>query len=158
MDAATLAGRVDEVQILDVRWPNEWEAGHIEGSVHIPVDDVAERAGELDRSRPVVAVCRSGSRSERAAGWLRGQGLDAENLDGGLEAWAGAGLPLVAGHGGPATLAEPEPPPDDRPEEVQALQAGILDAVFAAHEHFGDREPSEEEMQEFLDRHYDPPG
>ncbi len=70
MDPQTLARRQHEVQVLDVRYPNEWEAGHIDGAVHIPVDDLAERVQELDRERPVVTVCRSGQRSERAAQWL----------------------------------------------------------------------------------------
>ncbi len=150
MDPVTLADRLGAVQVLDVRYPNEWEAGRIEGALHIPVDDLAERVEEVDRDRPVVTVCRSGDRSQRAAQWLRGEGIDAENLDGGMQGWAEAGLTFSGADGGPGTLAEPEPPPDDRPPEMQQLQAGFLEVVFAAQERFGDRQPSEEEMRAFL--------
>ena len=150
MDPQTLARRMHEVQVLDVRYPNEWEAGHIDGAVHIPLDDLAERVEELDREQPVVTVCRSGQRSERAAQWLAGEGFDAENLDGGMEAWAEAGLDYLGSDGGPGTLAEPEPPPDDRPAEMQELQAGFLEMIFAAQERFGERQPSDEEMRGFL--------
>lgn len=150
MDPQTLARRLHEVQVLDVRYPNEWEAGHIDGAVHIPLDDVAERVEELDRDRAVVTVCRSGQRSERAAQWLAGEGFDAENLHGGMEAWAEVGLEYGAADGGPGTLADPEPPPDDRPAAMIGLQDGFLDVVFAAQERFGDRQPSDAEMRGFL--------
>ena len=150
MDAKTLARRLDDVQVLDVRYPNEWEAGRIDGTLHIPGDDLADRVDELDKDRPVVTVCRSGSRSQRAAEWLQGEGFNAENLEGGMQAWAEAGLDFHAGDGSPGEVAEPEPPPDERPPEMQALQARFLDVIFAAKEHFGDHEPSEEEMRTFL--------
>lgn len=150
MDPQTLAERMHEVQVLDVRYPNEWEAGHIDGAVHIPVDDLAERVEELNPDRPVVTVCRSGKRSERAEQWLAGEGFDAENLAGGMEAWAEAGLEYLGADGAPGTLADPEPPRDDRPSEMQELQSGFLDVIFAAQERFGDRQPSDEEMRGFL--------
>lgn len=150
MDAQTLARRLHQVQVLDVRHPNEWEAGHIEGAVHIPVDDLAERVDELDRDRPVVTVCRSGRRSERAAQWLAGEGFDVQNLHGGMQAWAEAGLGFRGSDGAPGTLADPEPPPDHRPAGMIELQEGFLDVVFAAQERFGDRQPSDEEMRGFL--------
>jgi rhodanese-related sulfurtransferase len=144
MDAKAVAARLDDVQLVDVRYPNEWEAGHIEGAVHIPGDYLAERLGELDRGRKVVTVCRAGTRSMDAAEWLRTQGFDAENLDGGMLAWKWAGLPFVG------KIVEPVPPPDDRPPEMQALQAEMLEVIFAAQERFGDREPSEDEVHDFL--------
>lgn len=150
MDPQTLGRRLHEVQVLDVRYPNEWEAGHIDGAVHIPVDDLAERVQELDPDRAVVTVCRSGQRSERAAQWLAGEGFDAESLHGGMEAWAEAGLEYRAADGGLGIVAEPEPPPDDRPAGMIELQDGFLDVVFAAQERFGDRQPSDEEMRGFL--------
>jgi rhodanese-related sulfurtransferase len=144
MDAKTVAARLDEVQLVDVRYPNEWEAGHIEGAVHIPGDYLADRLDELDPARPVVTVCRAGTRSTDAAEWLRTQGFDAENLDGGMLAWKWAGLPSTG------KIVEPVPPADDRPPEMQALQAEMLEVIFAAQERFGDREPSEDEMHDFL--------
>ena len=150
MDPATLGREMGRFQVVDVRYPNEWEAGHIDGAVHIPGDYIFDRVGELDPNRPVVTVCRSGSRSAEAAEELTGEGFDVRNLDGGMQAWAAAGLPFVAADGSQGTVAEPEPPPDDRPEAMQRLQADFMDVIFAAQEHFGDKEPTEDEMRGFL--------
>jgi rhodanese-related sulfurtransferase len=90
----------DAVQIVDVREPFEWEAGHIEEALHIPLNRLMAGGGEeLDRSRPVVAVCRSGNRSELAAVMLQARGHDAHNMQGGMEAWESAGLPFSAEDG-----------------------------------------------------------
>lgn len=150
MEPHQLADRLDAVQVVDVRYPNEWAAGRIEGAQHVPVDDLADRADELDRGRPVVTVCRSGERSGWAAGWLRDEGFDAENLEGGMLAWAAAGLVYRADGGGPGEVAEPEPPADDRPPEMQQLQDDLLSLIFAVSERFGEREPSEAELRAFL--------
>ncbi len=150
IDPETLKRDMGTFQVVDVRYPNEWEAGHIGVAVHIPMDDVLDRVGELDRSKPVVTVCRSGGRSAEAAKDLASEGFDVQSLDGGMQAWAARGLTLVAADGGPGAVAEPEPPPDDRPERMKRLQSEFLDVIFAVQEHFGDREASEEEMQAFL--------
>jgi rhodanese-related sulfurtransferase len=139
-----------QLQVVDVRYPNEWEAGHIDGAVHIPGDYISDRAAEIDPSRPVVTVCRSGSRSAEAAKDLAGQGFDVQNLDGGMDAWVAAGLPIRTDDGRPARVAEPEPPPDDRPPELQRFQNDFMEAALAIRDHFGDREPSEEEVLVFL--------
>lgn len=150
IDPGALADDLERFQVVDVRYPNEWEAGHIEVGLHIPLDDVFDRLGELDRDKPVVTVCRSGGRSAEAAKDLAGEGFDVQNLDGGMEAWEAKGLPIVSSDGSPGAVAEPQPPPDDRPERMKQLQAEALDVIFAVQEHFGDREASEEEMQAFL--------
>lgn len=95
MNPTELAQRGEDLQIVDVRYPNEWEAGRIEGAIHIPVDDLDDRLEEIDRSKRVVTVCRSGNRSATAAELLTAEGFRAENLDGGMEAWAAAGLPFT---------------------------------------------------------------
>jgi rhodanese-related sulfurtransferase len=82
---------------LDVREPYEWEAGHVEGSVHIPIGEVQRRFEELDRDRPLVVVCQVGQRSALVADFLAAQGYEAHNLLGGLQQWAAEGLPLTAG-------------------------------------------------------------
>ena len=61
--------------------------------------------GELPRDRTVVVVCRSGNRSAHATAMLRGAGVDAVNLEGGLRAWSAAGLPLVTDGHGPGRVA-----------------------------------------------------
>jgi rhodanese-related sulfurtransferase len=150
MTPAELDARRREVQIVDVRWPNEWEAGRIEGALHIPQDEIADRLDEIDRRRPVVTVCRTGSRSGAAAEELRAEGVEAENLDGGLQAWAEAGLSLSTTDGRPGAVVEPRPPPDDRPPEHQRLQAEFMGLIFEIQEHFGEQSPSDDQIRGFL--------
>jgi rhodanese-related sulfurtransferase len=95
-----------EVQIVDVRADFEWAEGRIPGSLHVPLDQLPTRAGEIDRERPIVFVCRSGSRSAMAAEAFRASGLDAHNLVGGLELWVERDLPVEPEGGG---VAKPRP-------------------------------------------------
>lgn len=84
-----------DTQLLDVRWPDEWTEGHAPRAVLIPLDELLERKGELDPTRPVVTVCRSGRRSLAAAELLLGAGFpDVRSLAGGMIAWREAGLPV----------------------------------------------------------------
>ena len=62
-------------QVVDVRSLAEFAGGHATGSVNIPLPEIAERAQELDRNRPVIVCCASGTRSALAARRLRGQGF-----------------------------------------------------------------------------------
>ena len=96
--------RRSELHLLDVREQDEWDAGHIEGAQHIPLGELGSRLAEVPTERVVVAVCRTGSRSDRAAKGLRLSGVSAENLDGGVTAWTRAGLALVAKGGGPGRV------------------------------------------------------
>jgi rhodanese-related sulfurtransferase len=93
-----------EFQLLDVREDDEWTAGHIDGALHIPLGQLAARLDELPKERTIVAVCRSGGRSEAAVRGLRKLGYEAENLEGGVNAWDRAKLPLVDGSGGPGRV------------------------------------------------------
>ena len=65
----------DGAQLVDVRGPGEFAGGHAPGSVNIPLQEIAERAGELDAERPVVVCCASGTRSAMAAHRLRKHGF-----------------------------------------------------------------------------------
>lgn len=85
----------ESAQLVDVREPREWADGHIPGAVHIPLGDLTRRAGELDKSRPVVAICRSGQRSLAATDALLDLGFsDVASMNGGMIAWAEAGKPV----------------------------------------------------------------
>lgn len=93
--------------VLDVREDDEWRAGHVEGSTHVPLMELQERypdLAELSAAGQTLVVCRSGNRSAYAAGFLIQQGLDAINLAGGLLAWDAAGRPLVADSDHPPTV------------------------------------------------------
>lgn len=82
-------------QILDVREPEEWADGHIPGSIHIPLGELATRASALEPDQPVIAVCRSGGRSLTAAEILLAAGFsDAKSMAGGMLEWAKAGHPV----------------------------------------------------------------
>lgn len=85
-------------QVLDVRRPAEWHAGHIASAIHIPLSALASRAGgELDQSRPVHVICASGYRSSIAASLLEQHGFRrATNVVGGMNAWLAAKLPTTA--------------------------------------------------------------
>ncbi|MGH8983625.1 MAG: rhodanese-like domain-containing protein [Acidimicrobiia bacterium] len=91
--------------LLDVREPDEWEAGHAPAAVHVPMKEVQARQAELPNDRRIVAVCRSGGRSAAVAEALNAWGFDAVNLAGGLHAWEAAGLPVVTDAGSPGTVA-----------------------------------------------------
>jgi rhodanese-related sulfurtransferase len=88
------------IQLIDVREPYEHEAGRIAGGRLIGLTELAASAETIDRDRPVVFYCRSGSRSAMATEAFRGAGYDAHNMTGGLQEWAAEGLPLepVDGH------------------------------------------------------------
>jgi sulfur dioxygenase len=93
-----------EVQVLDVREPQEWngELGRIPGARHLPLGELRGRLAELPRDRPIVAVCRSGGRSAEASLILEQAGFPrAANLAGGMIRWHGLGLPTEAGAAGP---------------------------------------------------------
>jgi rhodanese-related sulfurtransferase len=79
---------------VDVRHPEEHDAGHIAGDTPIPFDQLKARAGELDQGTPLVLYCRSGDRSGAAVQALRASGFEAYSIDGGLLAWTEQGLPI----------------------------------------------------------------
>lgn len=95
--AAQLAGRLQEKPspvLLDVRTTAEHRSGAIKGSVHIPLQELRSRIGEVRKfgEREVVVYCQTGSRSLSAAGILRKQGITVANLKGGIAEWNFAGL------------------------------------------------------------------
>lgn len=83
-----------EFQLVDVREAYEHNAGHIAGSIHIPLGELSNRAAAIDRRRAVVFYCRTGGRSAMAANAFAGAGYDAHNMTGGMLAWAADGLPI----------------------------------------------------------------
>lgn len=95
----------EPLHLLDVRDGWEWDAGHIEGATHIPMQELGARLDELPRDAHIVTVCRSGARSGQVAAAMANAGFQVDNLDGGLQAWAAAGKDLVASDGGPGQVA-----------------------------------------------------
>lgn len=76
--------RDGRIILLDTRTPMEYSMGHVKGFINIPVDELRERIGELDRSKPVYVICQSGLRSYIASRILMGNGFDAYNFAGGF--------------------------------------------------------------------------
>ena len=104
IDSAQAAQLADsgQVLLLDVREDDEWSAGHAPQAVHTPLGLLNPVA--VPRDRPVIAVCRVGSRSHAAAQAMAAAGVDVQNLRGGMKAWAAAGLPVVRGTGSPGVI------------------------------------------------------
>jgi rhodanese-related sulfurtransferase len=82
------------VQLVDVREDYERQAGHIEGSRHIELNQLTSQAATIAGERPVVFYCRVGSRSLMAAQAFRAAGFQAHSMSGGLVRWAQEGRPL----------------------------------------------------------------
>lgn len=79
--------------ILDVRTEKEWNAGHIEGAVHIHGGQLQERFADVPRDKPVAVVCGSGYRASIAASFLKREGYESVyNVIGGMTAWKAAGF------------------------------------------------------------------
>ena len=81
-------GRGVSPLIVDVRTTREWNAGHIEGAMHIPLGELSTRAPEIPRTRPVATICEAGYRSALAASLLARAGIDdVATVTGGMAAW-----------------------------------------------------------------------
>lgn len=81
--------RGEDVVLIDVREPYEWNAGHIESAIHVPMAQVPQRLSEIPNDREVVTICRSGARSERVRQFLAQNGYTrVKNMVGGMQRWA----------------------------------------------------------------------
>lgn len=97
-DAVRLMNNDDTV-IVDVREPQEFSGSHIKGAIHIPMSALKTRLNELEKykNRPVLAYCRSGSRSNYACRVMKKAGFEqVNNLAGGVMGWESANLPLTS--------------------------------------------------------------
>ena len=96
VQATQLSNRENAV-FLDIREDGEYKNGHIPESIHIPIRQLPDRIAELNKHKecPVIAYCRSGSRSNGAGSILKKNGFEnVYNLSGGIHAWQKASLPL----------------------------------------------------------------
>ena len=93
LESALQAGAV----LIDVRQPDEYEAGHVPGAVLVPLATVPDSLERFVADGPTYVICKSGSRSYQACEFLEDQGLEAINIEGGTMAWIISGRPTVAG-------------------------------------------------------------
>ncbi|MBT2551122.1 rhodanese-like domain-containing protein [Arthrobacter sp. ISL-65] len=98
-DTVTVKNVPADATILDVREDYEWVAGHAEGALHIPLDQLPGKLDDLNPDEDLYVICRTGGRSFRAAQWLVGQGYTAVNVAGGMDQWLESGKPLVSDNG-----------------------------------------------------------
>jgi hydroxyacylglutathione hydrolase len=98
-----LRGELSDVQLIDVRRLPEWEGGHIDGAMLMPLHQLSKSLGELDRARPVAVHCKGGYRSAIAASLIQRAGFEnVANVIGGFDAWRACGLPEVRENSVPA--------------------------------------------------------
>jgi hydroxyacylglutathione hydrolase len=95
VDAAQLRTIASDknLEVIDVRGPDEWRRGHIPGAIHIPLAALPDRMGELNAAGPIVLHCKGGSRSAIATSFLLARGIaNVSNLAGGYEGWVKGGF------------------------------------------------------------------
>jgi rhodanese-related sulfurtransferase len=98
VDLAAVETRSPDAVLLDVREPAEYAHGHVPGALSLPQAELATRLDEVPRDRPVLTICQAGSRSLRAAQFLKQMGYtDVVSVAGGTGAWVAAGKPLDYG-------------------------------------------------------------
>ena len=83
--------------LFDVREPHEYVDGHVGSAITIPLQSVPDQVDRFPTDQPVYVICQAGGRSLRAAAFLREQGVDAINVNGGTGGWIAAGYPVVTG-------------------------------------------------------------
>lgn len=95
-EAAAWFKEKKNLQLIDVRTPAEYAEGHLAKAKLIPLQELEERLAEIDKGRPVLLYCRSGNRSGTALKILNEKGYtQAKHMQGGINAWQAAGLPVT---------------------------------------------------------------
>jgi rhodanese-related sulfurtransferase len=93
----TLAA-LDKPILIDVRQPDEYNAGHAPSAVNLPLSELPARLAEVPTETPVHVICQAGGRSAQATELLTRHSIDAINIDGGTNAWIQHGHPLEKGN------------------------------------------------------------
>ena len=93
LESALQAG----AQLVDVREPDEYGAGHVPGAVLVPLATVADSLASFSADAPTYVICKTGARSYRACEFLADQGFEGINVEGGTMAWIISGRGTVTG-------------------------------------------------------------
>jgi len=97
LDDFAAAHATGAVQVVDVREPAEYFAGHVPGAASIPMGQLPDRFTDIDRSKPVFVICQAGGRSSAMTEVLLHHGFDAHSVTGGTAAWTDSGRPVDTG-------------------------------------------------------------
>lgn len=92
---SALSEQTGKAQLVDVRSAGEFAAGHVPGSANIPLEEIEQRIGDLNSEQALVLICKGGTRAGIAADLLKDKRGNLAVLQGGTDAWAKAGFPLV---------------------------------------------------------------
>ena len=90
----------EQLHLLDVREPDEFQSGHIQGARLLPLGELRRRLNEVPKDSEIICICASGSRSVAATRALIGAGYHATNVSHGMMAWQMANLPIAKGMAG----------------------------------------------------------
>jgi len=94
--AAAWIAENKDLQLIDVRTPGEYSDGHLAKAKLIPLQELQNRLAEIDKRKPILLYCGSGHRSRKALKILQDSGyIRARHMEGGLNAWQAAGLPIT---------------------------------------------------------------
>ena len=92
---AKRATEIRDVQFIDVRSESEYQSGHAEKAVNVPLDELEKEIAKLDKEKPIYVICQTGRRSQKGAEILEKAGFkEIYNVQGGTGAWIDAGLPV----------------------------------------------------------------
>jgi len=94
------AALAEGARLVDVREDDEYASGHVAGAEHVPMRTVPAHLDELRGDGTLYVICAVGARSGVVAEFLEGQGVSVVNVDGGMQAWLRAGLPVETGPAG----------------------------------------------------------
>ena len=119
--------KAGNVILLDVRTPTEYRIGHIDGFINVPLDELRDRLGELDRSRKIYATCQVGQRGYYAARILMQNGFDAYNLSGGYRLYRSIFGPVI-----PVVVSSPKKR-EPKPISVTTPLSGTSTKVIAVN-------------------------
>lgn len=89
----------ERIVFVDIRKDEEYDEAHIKNAIHIPIEELKEKLGRVERykNEPVVMVCANGKRSSRATADLKKAGFkNVSSIEGGMKAWIGDGMPTEA--------------------------------------------------------------